>query len=177
MIPATRWRRLALAVVVVADVLVTLVVAVASPDILLVVVPLLLVLTVRGAFVPEGWAPHGLVLAQVGSYAVAVDVTRTGVDWATAVLVALGVVATHLALTLRAAWPPRAALPRETATRTTTAFAALSSVAVVAGLVGALAGGTPVAWAAWLVPVAVIALAALAWLLRGAYQGGVRRSR
>lgn len=177
MIPATRWRRLALAVVVAADALVTLVVAVSSPDILLVVVPLLLVLTVRGAFVPEGWAPHGLLLAQVGSYAMAVDATRTGVDWATGVLVALAVLASHLALTLLAAWPPRAGLPRETANRTTTAFAALGSVAVVAGVVGALATGTPVSWAAWLVPAAVAGLAVLLWLLRGAYEQGLRRGR
>jgi hypothetical protein len=107
----------------------------------------------------------------------AVDVTRTGVDWATAVLVAVAVLATHLALTLLAAWPPRAGLPRETATRTTTAFAALASVAVVAGFVGALASGTPVAWAAWLVPAAVVALTVLLWLLRDAYAPGLRRGR
>lgn len=177
MIPATRWRRLALGVVVTADVLVTLVVAVSSPDILVVVVPLLLGLTVRGAFVPEGWAPHGLVLSQAGSYAMAVDVTRTGVDWASAVLVALAVLASHLALTLLAAWPPRAALPHATANRTVTAFAALGSVAVVAGLVGALATGTPVSWAAWLVPAAVVGLAGLLWALRDAYQPGLGRSR
>ena len=53
MIAATRWRRLVLAVVALADVVVTLVVAVGSPDILIVVVPLLLALTVRAAFVPE----------------------------------------------------------------------------------------------------------------------------
>jgi hypothetical protein len=175
-IPATRWRRLVLAVVVAADVLVTLVVAVNSPDILVVVVPLLLVLTVRGALVPEGWAPHGLVLTQVGSYAMAVDTVRTGVDWAAAVLVALAVLATHLGLALRAAWPPRAALPRETANRTTTAFGVLGSVAVVAGLVGALAARTPETWAAWLVPAAVVGLAGLLWVLRGAYTAGPSRS-
>lgn len=175
MIPATRWRRLALAGVAAADLLVVLVVAVSSPDILLVVVPLLVALTVRAGFAPEGWAPHGLVLAQVGSYAAAVELTRTGVEWASAVLVAVAVLASHLALTLLAAWPPRAGLPRDTANRTTTAFAALASVAVVAGLVGALASGTPVTWAAWLVPVAVAGLAGLLWLLRGAYQPGPGR--
>ena len=126
MIPASRWRRLALAGVSAADVLVVLVVAVSSPDILLVVVPLLVALTVRAGFAPEGWAPHGLVLAQVGSYAAAVELTRTGVEWASAVLVAVAVLASHLALTLLAAWPPRAGLPRDTANRTTTAFAALA---------------------------------------------------
>jgi hypothetical protein len=176
-IPATRWRRLALAVVVVADLFVTLVVAVNSPDILVVVVPLLLVLTIRGAFVPEGWAPHGLLLGQVGSYAMAVDVTRTGVDWGAAVLVALGVLGTHLAQSLLAAWPPRAGLPRETASRTTTAFAVLGSVAVLAGLVGGLASGSPVTWAAWLVPAAVVGLAALLWVMRGAFTAGPARGR
>jgi hypothetical protein len=176
-IAATRWRRLVLAVVALADVVVTLVVAVGSPDILIVVVPLLLALTVRAAFVPEGWAPHGLVLAQAGSYAMAVGAVRTGVDWAAAVLVALAVLATHLGLALLAAWPPRAALPRETANRTATAFGALGSVAVLAGVVGALATATPVAWAAWLVPAAVAALAVVLWLLRGSYDPRPGRSR
>jgi sterol desaturase/sphingolipid hydroxylase (fatty acid hydroxylase superfamily) len=138
-------------------------------------VPLLLVLTVRGAFVPEGWAPHGLLLTQVGSYAMAVGTTVSGVDWATAVVVALAVLATHLSLSLLAAWPPRAPLPRETLARTTTAFGVLGSVAVAAGLVGALAGATPDSWAAWLVPAAVIALAVLLFVVRGPYERGVRR--
>ncbi len=175
MIAATRWRRLAVAVVSAAGAVVALVVAATSPDSLLVVVPLLLGLTVRSAFLPEGWAPHGLVLTQVGAYTLAINGTRTGIDWAAAVLVALAVLASHLCLGLLAAWPPRAPLPRETAARTSTAFGLLGSLAVLAGVLGALAGSTPDSWAAWLVPASAGALAVLLILLRAPYQRGWRR--
>ncbi len=175
MIPATRWRRLALSVVVVAGVVVSLVVALTSPDVLLIAAPLLVGLTARSVFVPEGWASHGVVLTQVGAYAFAVDGTRTGFDWAAAVLVALAVLATHLSFALLAAWPPRAALPRQTAARTTTAFGVLGSLAVLAGLVGFVATSTPDTWAAWLVPAATLAMAGLLLLLRAPYQRGWRR--
>jgi hypothetical protein len=175
MIPATRWRRLAVAVVAVGAVLVALVVGMTSPDLLLVAGPLLLGLTLRSAFAPEGWAPHVLVLTEVAAYVLAIDGTRTGVDWAAAVLVALAVLATHLALSLLAAWPSRAPLPRETAGRTTTAFGLLGMLAVLAGVVGALAGSTPDTWAAWLVPASVLTLAGLLLLLRAPLQRGWRR--
>ncbi len=175
MIPATRWRRTAVAVVAVAGVAVSLVVALTSPDVLLIAAPLLVGLTARSVFAPEGWAPHGVVLTQVGAYAMAIDGTRTVFDFAAAVLVALAVLATHLSLALLAAWPPRAALPRETAARTTTAFGVLGSLAVLAGLVGVLASSSPDAWAAWLVPAATLAMAGLLVLLRVPYQRGWRR--
>jgi hypothetical protein len=177
MIPARRWRGLALGVTAAADAVVVLAVALSTPNLLVFVVLILLALTVRAAFVPEGWAPHGLVFAQIGSYAMAVSAPDDGLGWALAVLTALAVVATHLALTLMAAWPPRAGLPAETASRTATAFAVLGTLAVAAGIVGGLAQATPDSWAAWLVPVGVAALAILLWMLRGPYLRGVLRRR
>ncbi len=175
MIPATRWRRLAFSVVVLADLLVVLVLALAGPDVLPLAVPLLVVFTARAVFAPEGWAPHLLVLAQVGSYAMVSSTPAAVLDWAVVVLTALAVLATHLALSLLAAWPPRAALPSATAGRTATAFASLGGLAVAGGLAGALAGRTPDTWAGWLVPAAVAATAGLLWVLRSAYRPGVGR--
>lgn len=175
MIPARRWRGLALTVVVAADVAVGLVVAVTSPDILILVVPLLVAFTARAAFAPEGWAPHLLVLTQVGAYAMATTTPAAAVEWAVAVLTALCVLATHLAFALLAAWPPRAPLPSDTAGRTATAFASLGAVAALGGTVGGLLQATPDAWAAWLVPLAVLALATLLWALRDTYLPRVGR--
>jgi hypothetical protein len=174
-IPARRWRGLALAAVVAADLVVVLVVTLASPDVTLLAAPLLLAFTVRAAFAPEGWAPHLLVLTQVGGYAMAVTAPGTALDWAAAALTALAVLGTHLCLSLLAAWPRRAALPTATAQRTATAFAVLGSLAVLGGLVAALVQRTPDTWAAWLVPLAVAAVATLLWALRGSYLPRVGR--
>lgn len=175
MIAARRWRGLAVAAVAAADVVVVLVVTLASPDTTLLVAPLLLAFTVRAAFAPEGWAPHLVVLTQVGGYAMAVGTPGSAFDWAVAVLTALAVLATHLCLSLLAAWPPRAPLPAATAQRTATGFAVLGALAVLGGLVAALVQATPDSWAAWLVPLAVAALAALLWALRGTYRLGIGR--
>ncbi len=175
MIPARRWRGLALTAVVAADVVVGLVAALTSPDVLLIAVPLLVALTGRAAFAPEGWAPHLLVLTQVGAYAMATTTPGSAVEWAVAVLTALCVLATHLAFALLAAWPPRAPLPSDTAARTATAFASLGAVAALGGTVGGLVQATPDVWAAWLVPLAVLALGALLWALRDAYLPRVGR--
>ncbi len=175
MIPSRRWRTLALTAVLVADLVVALVVALASPDILVLVVPLLLAFTARASFAPEGWAPHLLVLTQLGSYAMAVTAPASGLEWVVAVLTGLCVLATHLALALLAAWPPRAPLPRTTAARTATAFGSLGALTAAGGIVAALVQSTPDSWAAWLVPLAVIGLALLLWALRDAYRPRVGR--
>lgn len=161
--------------VALADVVITVVVAVLSPDVLLLSVPLLLGLTVRSAFAPEGWAPHGLVLTQLGSYAMASTPPRSALDWSVAVLTAVAVFSTHLATSLLAAWPPRAGLPVATMTRWLTAGAVFGLLAVTAGAVGFVAGTTPDTWAPWLVPAGVAALAGLLWVLRVPYLRGLPR--
>ncbi len=170
MIPARRWRRVAATVVVVADLVVLGVVASLLTGLVPFVAVGLLGATVWGLWRPGGWGAFALVLSQALGVAVAGHSPTTTVDWALACVAAIAVCATHLALSLLAAWPVRAALPTATAWRWARQAAFLAWAAIAAAGLGALASATPTGLGPWILAAGLALVAAVTAHLRLAGQ-------
>ncbi|MEO7422181.1 MAG: hypothetical protein ABIU87_07290 [Ornithinibacter sp.] len=159
MIPAARWRTVALAVVVLADLVVLGVVTTLMLGLLAVAALLLAAVTTWGLLRPGGWGALALVLTQVAVVATAGHSPETAADWALAAVAAIAVCATHLTLSLLGAWPVRAALPTPTALRWLSHAAFLAWSAILAAGLGALASRTPLDAGPWVLAVGLILLA------------------
>lgn len=166
MIPATRWRRAAAAIVIVADVVVLGVVATLLAPLIPFVAVGLIGATAWGVWRPGGWGAFALVLWQALGVAVAGRSPTTTLEWALASVAAIAVCATHLALSLLAAWPVRAALPTATAWRWARQAAFLAWAAIAAAALGASAAATPTALGPWLVAAALALVAGVTAHLR-----------
>ncbi len=159
MIPAARWRAVALAVVVLADLVVLGVVTTLTVGLLLVAALLLAAATLWGLLRPGGWGALALVLTQVGLVATAGHSPETAADWALAAVAAIAVCATHLTLSLLGAWPVRAALPTPTALRWLSQAAFLAWAAILAAGLGAVAARTPLGAGPWVLAAGLLLLA------------------
>ena len=159
MIPASRWRRVAAATVLVADALLVVRALPSGPDTVLAVAVVLLAATAWALWRPGGWGGHVLVVAQVGSAVGGRAAPELAGDWVLAAVAAAAVVVTHLVLALLAAWPPGAALPTSTARRYAGQAGTLVGLGAAAAAVSLVAAGTPPGWDLVLGAVAILALA------------------
>lgn len=166
MTPARRWRPFSALLVVVADLLLLGLAALSTPVTAAVLALPLAGLTWWGLRRPGRWGATLLLVGQVVVVGMS-GVTPTDVGgWAAAVLVATLVLTTHLCLSLLAAFPPGAGLPRATQTRWATQGGLLATAGAGAALVGLLGTRTPSAWGTAVVTLALAGLAAtavLAW--------------
>ena len=173
-IPSRRWRRTVAGVVCLAGAVAVLAGGSATVGVIaFTAVPVALV-TVWALRAPAGWGALTLVVVQALAALVPWGVPRTVVDWALAAAVGCAVLATHLCLSLLAAWPVRADLPRPTAARWMRQGAVLSLLTVLGAALGLIASTTPVAWGPFLAAGALLVLAALAWAVRIATRRGGR---
>ncbi len=156
MIPARRWRRTAVGVVVAADVVLVLLGAAALPGFVPFAVPVLVGATVWGLLRPGGWGALALVVTQVLAVGIPRAAPESLPDWALAAVAAAAVLVTHLALALLAAFPPGAALPVPTLRRWARQAGLLGTLGGVAAGVGLLAGSTPAAWGPWVLAAAFL---------------------
>lgn len=166
MIPATRWRRLAVAVVVCCDLVVLAVVASSGVAFIAFTAVLIAATTAWGLLRPGGWGALALVLSQVAVLATAGHSPQAAADWALAAGAAIAVCATHLTLSLLGAWPTRAALPTATALRWLSQGAFLAWAAILAAGLGALATRTPLGAGPWLLALGLALLAGVSAHLR-----------
>lgn len=162
------WYRATLVAVVAADVVVVLVAGAALPGFLPIAVVVLVVATPLGLLRPGGWAALVLLLCQVLCVSVPGGPPESALDWALAAASAAAVVVTHLALSLRASWPRRADLPRETVTRWARHTAYLVWVGIAAAAVGAVGTLTPMTFGPWLGALALLLVGGLVWQVRAA---------
>lgn len=171
-VPSQRWRGAATAVVCVSGAVTVLVGGASTLGIMaFTAVPVALV-TVWGLRRPAGWGAVALLVVQALAALVPSGVPTTLVDWALAAAAGCAVLCTHLCLSLLAAMPVRADLPRATAGRWLGHGALLSLVTVLAALLGLLASRTPTTWGPYVATAALLALAALAWAVRAATRRG-----
>ncbi|PKW28037.1 hypothetical protein [Phycicoccus duodecadis] len=168
MIPATLWRRLARGTVVASDVLVLLVAMAELPGALKIAGPLLAGATVWALLAPASWGALVLLALQALVLATSRTVPASVTDWSLAALGATLLLVTHLALSLLAAWPPGAMLPRSTAARWARQTGVLAALGGGCAALGLLASRTPVGWGPWVGAVALLAVAGTAALLRAA---------
>ncbi|MFQ6172969.1 hypothetical protein ACK8HX_15265 [Oryzobacter sp. R7] len=166
------WRRTAVATVVVADVVVLLAGGAAIAGFVPFAAGALALFTLLALRRPGGHAALGLLLVQVLAATVPSGAPGDLRGWALAAAVGTAVLATHLALALLAAWPVRAALPRETLRRWLAQGAALTLLGVAAAGAGAALSLTPSAWGPWVAAGALALVAAMAWTVREATRRG-----
>jgi hypothetical protein len=162
------WRGATLAAILAADLVLVLVVGATLPPFIPFAIGVLAVATPLGLLRPGGWGALALVLCQVLCVAVPGGTPGSVLDWALAAASAAAVVVTHLALTLRASWPQRTDLPRETVLRWARHAAYLVWVGIGAAAIGAVATLTPMALGPWLGALALLLVGALIWQVRGA---------
>lgn len=166
------WRRAAVATVVAADVVVLLAGGSTIAGFMPFAGAALAVSTALAVRRPGGIAALLLLVVQVGAATVPARVPGDLLSWALAAAVGAAVLATHLALALLAAWPVRAALPRETLQRWLVQGASLALLGVAAAGLGAVLSLTPSAWGPWVAAGAIALVAAMAWTVRGATRRG-----
>ena len=165
-VPSRRWRGTAAGIVCLSGAVVVLVGGSATVGIMaFTAVPVALV-TVWALRAPSGWGALTLLVVQALAALVPWGVPRSTVDWALAAAAGCAVLATHLCLSLLAAWPVRADLPRQTAARWLRQGAVLSLLTVLAAGLGLLMSTTPTAWGPFVAASALIVIAALAWVVR-----------
>lgn len=148
-----------MAVVVIADLVVLGVAGALLPGLLIIAAVLLAAVTTWGLLRPGDWGGFVLVLAQVGLMVLAGSPPETLGDWVLATAAAVAVCATHLALSLLAAWPVRAALPTATALRWLSQAAFLAWAAILAAVLGAVATTTPLGAGPWVLAAGLALLA------------------
>jgi hypothetical protein len=168
MIRNQTWRRATLAAVLAADVVILFVVGALLPPFLPLALGVLVVATPLGLLRPGGWGALVLVLCQVLCVGVPGGAPESVLDWTLAAASGAAVVVTHLSLSIRASWPIRADLPRETVVRWARHTAYLVWVGIAAAAVGAVAMLTPVALGPWLGALALVLVGGLVWQVRAA---------
>ena len=171
-LPGRRWRGAATAVICGSGAVTVLVGGASTVGVTpFTAVPVAMV-TVWALRRPAGWGAVALLVVQALAALVPSGVPTTVVDWALAAAAGCAVVCTHLCLSLLAAVPVRADLPRATAGRWIGHAALLSLATVLAALLGLLASRTPTTWGPYVATAALLALAALAWAVRAATRRG-----